>query len=89
MAKKLFMARKAEVEFVTNATLVSSREITRKSDNQTFVVAHFEQDDGISADIVFPNGWEPLGFDMYFGDRYTGGWQEGERGSLFTMKPAQ
>lgn len=88
--KQLFMARKQDVEYVENALLVSARTVARKSDGQEFVVARFAygDNDELHADIVFPNGWEPLGFDMYFGDRYTGGWTEGDRGHLFVMKPA-
>lgn len=81
---KVFRARRNDVEFVENAKLVSSRKATNKTTGEVFDVAIFEN----GAQILFPNGWQPLGFDIVFGNRYTCGWQKGDRGNLFTCKPA-
>ncbi|MBQ0159322.1 MAG: hypothetical protein KBT28_01685 [Bacteroidales bacterium] len=87
--KKLFRGRKVEIEYVENAILKSARDVTRKSDGETFQVVTFVLETGETADIVFPNGWAPIGFDMYYGDAYTGGWVETDEGKhLFQMQPA-
>lgn len=89
--KNLFMARKVEVEYLENAKLLSAREVLRKQDGKAFKVGKFVDPDGVTADIVFPDGWEPLGFDIYFGDSYDIGWVPGDipGKSLFKCRPAE
>ena len=94
--KKMFMARKADIEYVQDATLVDSKVISRKSDGAQFQVGIFADPDGVKASIVFPNGWEPLGFDIYFGDKYDVGWVDGDQmdadgkpKQLFVCRPSE
>lgn len=82
--KGIFRARKQQVEFVENAKLVGSRQATNKSTGEVFDVAIFDN----GAEILFPNGWQPLGFDIEFGKSYDCGWQKGTKGgNLFVCKP--
>ena len=71
-------------EFVLRAKLVASRIATHKRTKEQFDVAVF--DNGI--EILFPNDWEPKGFDVNFGSYYTCGWLTDNNGRhLFTCKP--
>ena len=82
----IFRARRVEVEFVNNAKLVGSRQAVNKKTGEQFDVAIFEN----GAEILFPNNWQPLGFDIEFGKCYDCGWKKGDKGgNLFTCRPAQ
>lgn len=81
---KVFRARRTNVEYVEGAKLVSSRVATNKNTGEKFDVAIFDN----GAEILFPNGWQPLGFDIEFGGVYDCGWQKGSKGgNLFICKP--
>lgn len=82
---KVFRARRNQVEYVEGAKLVNSRVATNKATGEQFDVAIFDN----GAEILFPNNWQPLGFDIEFGQLYDCGWTKGERGNLFICKPHQ
>ncbi len=68
--RKVFRAQRKE--FTMGATLVSSRQAVNKSTGERFDVAIF--DDG--AEVLMPNGWYPIGFDICFGEKYAAGWDD-------------
>lgn len=88
MANKIFRSAKPSVEFVSGAKLIDSRVAVSKKTGEQFDVAIFDDPKHGRVDILFPNGWQPLGFDIEFGKKYDCGWQQGEKGNLFTCKPS-
>lgn len=81
---KVFRARRNDAEYVEGAKLIGSRVAVNKTTGEQFDVAIFDN----GAQILFPNGWQPLGFDIEFGKCYDCGWTKGDKGgNLFTCKP--
>lgn len=87
--KGIFRARRVQVEFVNKAKLVDSRVAVNKQTGEQFDVGIFDDPEHGRVEILFPNNWQPFGFDIEFGQAYDCGWQKGDNGNLFTCKPAQ
>lgn len=89
--KNVFRARKVEVDFVQNAVLVDSRQAVKKSTGQVFDVAIFDDPKYGRQEILFPDGWEPRGFDVEFGKAYDCGWIDGDVPGkhLFRCRPVE